>query len=129
DMPGIEEDVSNTPSMVILGARTGALTIVGTLIGVLLVSAIHMLIARIALSTLSSKRSGSLNSCTALITALGVRINSSAAAVDCLVETIVFNEYLYCHYYSIRNTHKRHCSSCNRHGKSGSIIHKCLLIC
>src|SRR5699024_11740747 len=61
EMPGIEEDVSNTPFMVILGAFTVALTIVGTLIGVLIVSAIHMLIAKIALSTVSFKQLFSMN--------------------------------------------------------------------
>ncbi|HLR53831.1 MAG TPA: YIP1 family protein [Pseudogracilibacillus sp.] len=81
EMPGIEEDVSNTPFMVILGAFTVALTIVGTLIGVLIVSAIHMLIAKIALSTVSFKQLFSMNTYIAIITALGILINGIVAAV------------------------------------------------
>src|SRR5699024_11337675 len=61
EMPGIEEDVSNTTFMVILGAFTVALTIVGTLIGVLIVSAIHMLFAKLVLSSISFKQLFSMN--------------------------------------------------------------------
>src|SRR5699024_810576 len=81
EMPGIEEDVSNTPFMVILGAFTVALTIVGTLIGVLIVSAIHMLIAKIALSTVSFKQLFSMNTYIAIITAVGILIIGIVAAV------------------------------------------------
>src|SRR5699024_7390988 len=81
EMPGIEEDVSNTPFMVILGAVAVALAIAGTLIGVLIVSAIHMLIAKIALSTVSFKQLFSMNTYIAIITALGILINGIVAAV------------------------------------------------
>src|SRR5699024_11183787 len=81
EMPGMEEDISGTPFIFILGAFTVALAIVGTLIGVLIVSAIHMLIAKIALLTISFKQLFSMNIYIAIITALGIHINGIVAAV------------------------------------------------
>src|SRR5699024_8295369 len=84
EMPGMEEDISGSPFIFILGAFTVALAIVGTLIGGLIVSAIHMLIAKIALSTVSFKQLFSMITHIAILPALGILI---AAIVEAVIGT------------------------------------------
>lgn len=76
ETPGLEEGGA---AFLVIGEVFGG--IIGVLLGVLIMSAIHMLIAKIALSDVSFKQLFSMNTYLGIITALGALLNGIVAII------------------------------------------------
>ncbi|HLQ96589.1 MAG TPA: Yip1 family protein [Pseudogracilibacillus sp.] len=81
ETPELEGAGSTTFIIVILAVVTVILAIIITMLGILIMSAIHMLVAKIATSPVSFKQLFSMNTYVFVISALGLLVNGIAASI------------------------------------------------